>query len=194
MNIAVVLLAAGASTRFGSPKLVVPIAGVPLVRRAALAALEIGADVVVVTGAHRALVEAQLADLHLRRMYNADWEDGMGRSIACGINALGNVCDAAIIALADQPRIGATELHALINAHAHAPKRIIAAQFDGVLCPPCLFPRRYFADLVALRGNSGAKGVLQRHAQDVEALPMPQAAVDVDTPEDYSGLAVKTST
>jgi CTP:molybdopterin cytidylyltransferase MocA len=180
----IVVLAAGQSRRFGAPKLAAPIDGVPLIRRVALAAVASGAKVVVVTGAHRDVLEPHVADLPLERAFNADWASGMGSSIACGVGKLDATIDAAIIMLADQPLIGCPELLQLIAAHAQAAGRIIAAQFSGVLGPPCLFPRRYFAELAALRGDHGARGVLQRHIREVDPMPMPNAAADIDTPRD----------
>ena len=187
MSVGIVVLAAGEAKRFGSAKLIVPIDGVPLVRRAALAALGVAARVVVVTGAHRESVESCIVDLAVARVFNANWEDGMGGSIACGIGALDH-CDAAIIALADQALIGAEEFAALIDAHRLAPGRIIAAKFDDVLGPPCLFPRRYCAELAALHGDCGARALLRRHAQHVMPLSMPAASLDIDTPQDLSAF------
>ena len=183
MNIAIVILAAGAARRFGSAKLLTPIDGVPLARRAALAALDVAKQVVVVTGAHREPVEACIADLAVTLAFNADWQKGMGSSIARGVAVLRD-CDAAIIALADQPLIGSAEFAALIGAHARTPERIVAAQFDGVLGPPCLFPRAFFGELRALCGEHGARSLLQQHASRVEAMVMSDAAVDIDTPQD----------
>ena len=193
MSIGIIVLAAGEAKRFGSAKLVMPIDGVPLVRRAVLAALGTGAQVVVVTGAHRAAVDACITDLAAARVFNANWADGMGGSIACGIAALRS-CDATVIALADQALVGSGEFAALIAAHEHAPERIIAAQFDGVLGPPCLFPRRHFAELAALRGETGARILLRRHAADVEPLALPAAATDIDTPADYARAAGQRQT
>jgi molybdenum cofactor cytidylyltransferase len=187
MSIAIVIVAAGEAKRFGSAKLVATIDGVPLVRRAALAALNVCAQVVVVTGAHRAVVEGCIADLAITRVFNANWAEGLGGSIARGIQAL-NSCDAAIIMLADQALIGAPELRRLIDAHAVEPQRIIAAQYANVLGPPCLFPHTYFPELAALRGDQGARSLLRRHAQLVDALPMPGAAVDIDAPQDLSAF------
>jgi molybdenum cofactor cytidylyltransferase len=187
MSVGIVVLAAGEAKRFGSAKLVVPIDGVPLVRRAALAALDVVARVVVVTGAHREAVEACVADLAVERVFNAGWADGMGGSIACGIAALGD-CDAAIIALADQPLIGRNEFVELIAAHARAPGRIVAAQFDEVRGPPCLFPQQHFHELMKLHGEQGARAVLLQYADRVDAVPLSAAAVDVDTPEDFTPL------
>ena len=146
-RIGIVVLAAGAATRFGSSKLTVPIDGVPLVRRAALAALGASAHVVVITGAHRAAVESCIADLAVERVFNPGWADGIGGSIACGVAALSPSCDATIIALGDQALIGSDEFRALIAAHARAPGRIIAATYADVVGPPCLFPPALFGEL-----------------------------------------------
>lgn len=186
MSIAVVILAAGEAKRFGSAKLVVPIGGVPLLRRAALAALAVSANVVIVTGAHREIVEACVADLSVTCVFNVRWADGVGGSIARGVAQLAPTIGAAIILLADQPLIGATELRRLTDAYAAAPERVIAAQFSGVLGPPCLFPRAYFGELMLLQGDAGARVLLRQHADSVATVAMPAAAVDVDTPEDLS--------
>lgn len=186
MNIGIVVLAAGEAKRFGSAKLIVPIDGVPLVRRAALAALTACEQVVVVTGAHREPVEACVADLAVACVFNAQWAAGMGGSIACGIARLLRTTDAAIILLADQALIGVPQLRQLIDAHTAAPERVITAQFSAVLGPPCLFPRTFFAELAALRGDHGARSLLQRHARLVDAVPMPAAAFDIDTPRDLA--------
>ena len=188
LNIGIVVLAAGESQRFGSPKLVVPIDGVPLIRRVTLVALGASANVVVVCGAHREVIESHISDLSVARVFNRDWSSGMGSSIARGIAALSDVSEAAIILLADQALIGAKDFCALIAAHARAPDRIIAARYAGVLGPPCVFPRAYFAELAALRGTQGARALLDLHAAAVDALPMPCAATDIDTIEDYAQL------
>jgi molybdenum cofactor cytidylyltransferase len=187
-RVGVVVLAAGESRRFGAPKLLALVDGVALIRRAALAAKAVGTTVVVVIGAHRDKVEPHIADLKVERAFNPDWANGMGSSIACGVAKLDSAIDAALIALADQPLIGKRELLRLIGAHAAAPERIIAAQFSGLLGPPCLFPRQYFDELVALGGAQGARAVLARHADRTEALPMPAAAIDIDTPQDLAML------
>jgi molybdenum cofactor cytidylyltransferase len=188
MSVGIVLLAAGEAKRFGSSKLILPIDGVALVRRAVLAALVIDANVVVVIGAHRDSVESQVADLPIARVFNANWAAGMGGSIACGIAALPATSDAAIIALADQALVGAPEFGVLVAEHERAPERIIAAQYSGIVGPPCLFPRQFFADLSQLSGEHGARRVLQRHAADIEVVSMPRAALDIDTADDYSAL------
>lgn len=190
-RIGIVVLAAGNASRFGAPKQQVPVEGVPLVRRAAEAAVNAGANVVVVTGAYRQPVEKLLSGLPVSLAFNPDWQLGMGGSIACGVRHLqkgADAVDAIIISLADQPMITTTELTQLIGAHRQTPGRIVAAKYDGVLGPPCLFPQAYFKDLADLHGARGARVVLERYADEVDALSIPMAAIDIDTPEDYVRL------
>jgi molybdenum cofactor cytidylyltransferase len=189
-NLHAVLLAAGDASRFGSAKQRVLIGGIPMVKRAAQAALGTGAGLIVVTGAYRDDVAAELAGLPLTLLHNADWRQGMGESIACGFRHLGDVpaSTAAIVCLADQPLVGTAELQRLISAHLTASERIVAADHGTTLGAPCLFPRRYYAELAGLTGAQGARKLLDIHAQHVTAVAMPEAAVDVDTPLDYERL------
>lgn len=183
-----VLLAAGSASRYGSAKQLLPIDGEPMVRRAALAALHSGARLLVVTGAHAAAVEAALAGLPLELLHNPDWEQGMGGSIGCAFRHIGLSSSASLVLLADQPRVGADELLRLIDAGQRMPGRIIAADHGTLLGPPCLFPQRWYPELAALSGPQGARRLLQKHAAEVESLPLPQATADIDTPEDYRRL------
>jgi CTP:molybdopterin cytidylyltransferase MocA len=185
------LLAAGEAQRFGAAKQAALLDGVALVRRAALAALDAGTDVTVVTGAHRDEVEQALAGLDVTLLHHAGWAEGMGSSIACGFRhflALPGAPRAALICLADQPRIGLQQLARLLDTHRDAPARILAADHGDTLGPPCLFPPAFHAELAALSGAQGARRVLQAHRDAVRAIAMPEAAIDVDTPEDLRRL------
>jgi len=190
--IATILLAAGEASRYGSPKQLLQIEGLPMVRRAAQAAVEAGTRVVVVTGAHRMQVEACLHGLDLACSFNASWRQGMGGSIAHGIGHVRRAmppASACIVMLADQPAIHAADLRRFIAAAATAPQRIIAARYGGITGAPCLFPRGYFGELEALSGDRGARMLIRRHAQCVDELSVPDAALDIDTAEDYSRYA-----
>lgn len=187
--IAIVVLAAGEAARYGAAKQVLAIDGQPQVRGIAQAALQISPRVTVVTGAHRATVEAVLNDLPVDVTFHADWAAGMGGSLAWGVrSALAHDAslDAIIICLCDQPAIRAAQLAALVRASARAPRSIIAAMHsDGVRGAPCLFPSRFFDELLALHGTEGARRVLVHHAGEVLAVSMPEARIDIDTPDDY---------
>jgi len=188
-EVGVILLAAGAATRFGAAKLAMPFGRTTLLRRAALAALEVSECVIVVTGAHCETIEPLVADLPVRLAYNPDWVLGMSQSIAHGLVRLCAVApqvSCALIVLADQVHVGADELRQLLDAHKAAPEMIVAAEYCGEAGAPCLFPRPYFDKLMQLQGARGARTILRRHAHSVRALSMPQAAVDIDTPADYA--------
>lgn len=188
-EVGVIVLAAGAATRFGGAKLAMPFGGTNLLRRATSAALDVSGHVIVVTGAHCEAIEPLVADLPVTLAYNPDWVLGMSQSIAHGIVRLCAVApevSCAVVMLADQVRVGSEELRQLLAAHAAAPDKIIAANYAGESGAPCLFPRPYFDKLMQLQGARGARTILRRHADSVYALPMPQAAIDIDTPADYA--------
>lgn len=193
----IVLLAAGEASRYGGAKQLLPVDGEPMVRGAARAALAVTDRVVVVTGAHREDVEPALAGLAAAPVFHAGWAEGMGGSIAFGVRHLRRIhpeLDAIAICLADQPAIRAPHLRALAAASRAAPARIVASDHgDGIQGAPCVFPARFFGALEALRGPEGARRLLRLHAADVQAVPMPDARIDIDTPDDYRSWQVAGS-
>lgn len=191
--VCIVLLAAGGAVRFGSAKQMIAIGGVAMVRHCALNAIGSREHVVVVTGAYREDVETALHGLDLTAIHNAEWNVGMGSSIACGIGVVEQdaTVEAAIILLADQPLVSGDDLNELIAQHRKYPDCIIAASAqNGTIMPPCLFPRRFFPELRTLRDQNGARAILQRHADCIVAVEMPNAAVDIDTQEAYAQFCV----
>jgi molybdenum cofactor cytidylyltransferase len=184
-----VILAAGCASRYGSPKQCLPIDGVPMVRHAALMAMQAGLHVSVVSGAHRARVEACLVDADVELVFNPAWERGIGTSIARGVRHLIRTrphASACLLAPADLPRLTAADLMHLLQAQRQHPHHIIAAAYAGTIGAPCLFPRRYLDDLMKLDGHWGARVLLESHRADVQAIPLPHAAFDIDTPRDYA--------
>jgi molybdenum cofactor cytidylyltransferase len=192
-RIGIIVLCAGNASRFGAAKLALPIAGIAMARRAAIAAVRASPEVVVVTGSRHKLIAPLVSDLDVEVSYNLDWAQGMGGSIAHGVQRLRDVAPSAagaIIALADQVHIGAEEFAELIVAHEHAPGHIIAARYAERLGAPCLFPEAYFDELSNLKGSAGARALLERHSGRVRAIAMPRAEFDVDTPADLERLLV----
>ncbi len=189
-RVAAVLLAAGNASRFGAAKQTLPIDGIPMVRRAAMAALDAGlTPVVVVTGAYADTVQPCLAGLPVQLTENPDWTSGMGSSLGLGVRTamtMGAMPHALLVLLADQPGIRAADLKRLVEAHTTAPGRIQAAHCEGHLGPPCLFPRAYFDELASLRGPNGARRLLQHYSDRVDRHELPSAAFDIDTPADHA--------
>jgi molybdenum cofactor cytidylyltransferase len=189
---AAVLLAAGAAQRYGSAKQLAEVDGQPLIRRGALAALDAGLELLVVTGAHAAPVAAALHGLEATLLHNADWAQGMGRSISVAFTYLHALArhDHALICLSDQPLVCAEQLRRLLAAHRHAEGGITAAWHGTTFGPPCAFARRWFDRLAELDGPHGARALLMQHADILTRVDMPEAACDVDTPADLAALPV----
>jgi molybdenum cofactor cytidylyltransferase len=179
-----VVLAAGASTRMGKQKLLLPVAGEPLVRHVVRQVTGAGFDdVLVVAGYEHQSVLAALDGLAIRPVLNPDYLTGMGSSFRAAIGALG-ASDAAMFALADQPLLTSADYQKLLDTWRQHPRGIVSVRYGDVTAPPHLFDRAYFPELAVL--ENGARPVLQRHAEDTTVLRFaPELLMDVDTPEDY---------
>jgi molybdenum cofactor cytidylyltransferase len=111
----------------------------------------------------------------------------MASSLACGVAALPSAADAVIIIPCDLPAVGAEDLAGLVAAWRTAPELMAAAEFNGHPAPPAIFPRAVWPQLALLRGDQGARALLEGAAQHI-AVPMPSAALDVDTPAELARL------
>lgn len=185
----VIVLAAGGSTRFGSPKALTRIEGRALIQHVVARALAVGGQAVtVVLGAHARDIVPAIGSAPVGLVINRDWEAGLASSVRAGIERLPGSCAAALIVLMDQPLVGIDALRRLVATWSARPKEIVAAQYDGHCGVPAIFPRWAFAELRQLRGDAGARALLQRHADRTVGVPMPEAAIDIDTPEDLLGI------
>jgi molybdenum cofactor cytidylyltransferase len=181
----VVLLAAGASRRFGSPKQLARVGGESLLRRMARVALACRpAGCVIVLGARAPRLRRELAGLDVRVVENLRWREGLSRSLATGVAALPPDARGALVLLADQAALGPADLEMLCACWRRAPRRIVAACVGSTLGPPAILPRSVFPALRRLRGDRGARDLLRDPRRRAIALEMPAAAKDVDWPGD----------
>lgn len=199
MRVASILLAAGGSTRLGSPKQLLEFQGRTLLRRAAETMLATAcAPVVAVLGAGAESLRRELAGLAVEIVENPHWERGMGTSVRLGIERLldredtGQISEVAgvLLTLCDQPLVGPESLRTMVDAFQAGGRRdrIVAAAYNGTTGVPALFGRAFFDELRALPDAMGAKSVLQRHAASVVEIVMPAAAMDIDTRAQYEQL------
>ena len=180
-----VVLAAGASTRMGTQKLLLPLGGEPLVRRTVREVCAAGFDeVVVVVGHEREQVLGVLDGLPVRPAVNEAYLTGMGSSFRTGVEHLGSDSAAAMFALGDQPLLAAKDYQRLLATFREGAPGIVCVRYGDVTAPPHLFSRKFFPELAQL--VHGARSVLERHRDETVVLQFPPDLLqDIDTPEDY---------
>jgi len=187
-----VILAAGASTRMGTPKQLLELDHKPLLVRAVEAALASDAwPVVVVLGAHAEKIRPSLARFPVLIAENPAWAEGMASSIRAGVTTLrqfSRALEAVVIALCDQPAFSADTVARLVATQRASGRSIVAARYAGRHGAPALFLAEHFPALVALTGEEGARALLNDWPERVASVDLPELAVDLDTPADVAAL------
>jgi molybdenum cofactor cytidylyltransferase len=187
--IAIILLAAGQSSRFGSSKMQATINGQPLLKHALhtfdtlLGALS-DCNLTVVLGPNQTALQA-LTGEH-RTVVCHDANMGIGHSISYGVRQalkMHKDTQGLMIALADQVAITSKDYRKLVHVFQQG-KQLVAARYHGVYGAPAIFDRRYASELMSLRGDQGARRVLKEHATELTTVAIASAALDIDTPQD----------
>jgi molybdenum cofactor cytidylyltransferase len=193
--IAGVVLAAGSSARFGRNKLLLTLEGESLARRACRAALEAGLEPVVVVLGHDAdRVGEELSGLPVRAVVNPAHARGMNTSLAAGIAAIPDESAAAVVLLADMPRVTADMVARLARTFRETGAPLVASDYGGVHAPPTLYARALFPELGGPEGDGCGKRVVRRHAHDAVHVRWPAVALaDVDREEDWERMCVQSS-
>ena len=191
-RVAGLVMAAGRSSRMGANKLLMDDNGKPIIARVVEHALAADlAEIVVVAGHQETDVRAALAGQNVRIVPCPEYADGMSASLRCGLKALTADTDAALILLGDMPRVGTGLLRRMIAAFNPTEGRaIIVPAFRGKRGNPVLWDRRFFAEMMELHGDVGARHLIGEHAELVTEIEAENAAIflDIDTPEAYRGL------
>jgi molybdenum cofactor cytidylyltransferase len=187
-RVCAIILAAGASSRMGRPKLDLEVDGAPMLRRVVDAALASRCDdVVVVLGTYADRYASLLDDLPVVLVANPNPAEGMGSSIRCGMRAVPPDTDLVVILLGDQPRVPPAVIDRVIELSRQRDGLAVASAYRGVIGPPAVFPSTMFDDLRALAGDRGARSVLEAHRPNLVTTPLDDdVALDIDTPSDLS--------
>ncbi len=185
-SIAAIILAAGASTRFGSPKQLLNWRGQPLLRHVILQALAapVG-EIIVVLGAHYARVAPITHGLPVLLAYNSHWRAGLGGSVGLGLRALRQDAAAAIFLVADQPGVTSQLITRILRAHIETRAPIVAPRSQRRPGNPVLFARSHFSELMQASGDLGGRALLRRYPQHIHWVQTDDGALtDIDYPRD----------
>lgn len=190
-RVAGILLAAGASTRMGRNKMLLPIQeGQPLIRVAATRALDAGLSPLIVVLGHDAPdARHALRGLPCDFAFNPDYREATSGSLHAGLRALPSDVDAVVVLLADMVLVTAAMIRALVRSAAERGAPLAASRYDDVAAPPLLFRRPLFPELLAWHGEGCGKAVVRRHESEAVFLPWPRSALtDLDTPADVTAF------
>lgn len=192
-HIGAILLAAGESSRLGTPKQLLLYKGQTLLQHVLKTAIDSNADpVVIVLGAHAEIIEKKIDSNIAKVIVNDTWREGMASSIQVGIKMLLEVnpsAQGAVLMVCDQPCVTSSLINELIEAHQNTGNPIITCSYADTFGPPTLFHKTIFPELLQLKGDVGARSILKRHANKVEAILFPEGSQDIDTIEDYEKLS-----
>jgi molybdenum cofactor cytidylyltransferase len=181
-QIAILILAAGASTRFGSPKQLLKYDGITLLRRTVeTVLLSKVKSVHVVLGFESEKMQLEIANLPVDVVINPNWQHGISTSIRSGIQSLEPSIDAAIIVLCDQPKLSTDTLNTLIDTYTSTQTPIVTCRYAGTVGVPAMFDRCVFPELLSLEGDHGAKKIIERYTEERIEIDFSGGEIDIDT-------------
>jgi molybdenum cofactor cytidylyltransferase len=187
-EIAILLLAAGSSSRLGRSKQLVSIKGQPLLLKSMNAAIETGIEnIIVVLGANEEAHRQVIKGTGIHMVVNTDWKKGMGNSLKAGLSYLLQQlprAEAVITMVCDQPLINSDHLIKLVSEYKSSESVIVASFYQGMAGVPVLFHRTLFSELLSMPDEAGAKKILQQHRELIQMVPFPGGEIDIDTEDD----------
>ncbi|MDE3059090.1 MAG: nucleotidyltransferase family protein [Bacteroidota bacterium] len=192
---AIIILAAGESSRMGEPKQLLEYNGSTLIHRTIEIALKAkrlsdnSSNIFIVLGSKADDIKYEIVSTFNRKerkgfniLINPEWHEGIASSIRCGISALPHSTDAVLFLLCDQPLVTAEHADTLINASMDPDALIVASAYGGTLGVPALFKKALFPELMKLTGNEGARRVIHDHQKETIGILFPGAEFDMDKP------------
>lgn len=190
MKLGVVILAAGAATRMGKAKMLLPYGGQTILGHIIEEVQALNPAITcLVTGKYAAEIETLINSNSLKMVPFDNWQAGMSASIQFGLSKLlekqPNI-DAVLFVVSDQPFLDRQLLFRMIDAFQQSGKGIVAAQYQQQFGTPVLFSKSYFPDIRLLEGDRGAKKIVEKQLENVVLIDFPLGAIDIDTAEDYA--------
>ncbi len=190
-NISLILLAAGESSRLGTPKQLLMYKGTNLIQHTIDMTLTLGMDTFIVLGAYGEKIQKQVNTYDAKIVENEEWNEGLASSIRKGLEGVLSSnpdTEAVILLLCDQPFLSAEILRQILEKYQETGLPIVHCHYGEASGPPTLFHRSIFPYLLELKGGQGAKKVVDMFPDQVAFIDFPQGSLDIDTPEDYQQL------
>lgn len=186
----VIILAAGQSTRMGQAKQLLRRNGESLIQSSVRTALDAGFKKVhVVTGALAKDIAEELNGMPINLIVNSHFESGLSSSIRAGLSELPLDSRGVLFMTCDQPLVHAEDIKQLTDYFLAGRGEICAAQYSGVIGVPAIFSSIFYPSLMVLEGDRGARGLIERFANHVFAMPCERARFDIDTPDDWAKVS-----
>jgi len=188
-NIAIIILAAGSSSRLGRPKQLLELNGKTLLQKSIETALNVSINVTVVLCANENLVRPTISGFPINIILNENWISGMSGSIQTGMSALkNNEFQAVLIMLCDQPFINASILKGMIEVFEKNKFPIVASEYEKKVGVPAIFDASFFQKLKMLKGQKGAKKLLMNNLDKTKSFMFENGKIDIDTEEDWQKI------
>ena len=146
---------------------------------------------IVVLGANAEFLEKEIEDKKIHISVNKEWSEGMASSVRCGINTLmqiAPVVESVIIMVCDQPFVSSSLLNDLIVTRRETGKPIVTCQYETTIGPPALFHKTIFSELLQLKGDAGARKIIEQRRNEVATVLFSKGIIDIDTEDDYKAL------
>lgn len=190
MKLGVVILAAGAATRMGKAKMLLPYGGQTILGHIVEEVQALNPAITcLVTGKYTAEIETVINVNSLEMVPFDNWQAGMSASIQFGLSSIlekqPNI-DAVLFVVSDQPFLDRQLLFRMLDAFQQSGKGIVAAKYQQQFGTPVLFSKSYFPEIRLLEGDRGAKKLVEKQLENVVLVDFPLGALDIDTAEDYA--------
>ncbi len=189
MSIPIIIIAAGKSARLGSPKQLIKISKETLLNNTIKKASFVSNNILVILGAKCLEITKTITNKSVKIVYNENWPDGMASSIKLGVLHFIDV-PKLIISVCDQPYLTTEIFERLISFSNLTNKPIIASNYGPHIGVPMLFNNQIFDDLLGLKGDIGAKAILDKYAGSIGEIDFPNGDIDIDTKEDLAIMGI----
>lgn len=192
VDIGVVILAAGSSSRLGRPKQLVEYHNKTLLQHVidTITPFHLNPSILVL-GANSDQIRKLINPKNVTVLYNENWSEGIASSIRLGVSesmTLNESLDGILFLLSDQPFVASDLIEKLIDKYLNGNQRITACSYKGNVGVPAIFAKDFFPQLLKLTGDVGAKKIIKQNSESVETITFEHGSFDVDTEEDVHKL------